>query len=138
MGDTIIIARVPTITIIACILDNGDRNSIAIAIVGDSVDANINARDRDIEDRDSVAIVIVGNPHGRANDHDIHDITGPQADDIHDITGPRADVVATDDLAIDTQTRIDTRTRTRANGVDIDDHNRGRPTPSAPSPPLPN
>jgi hypothetical protein len=83
MGNTIIIARVPkiedrdTITIIARILDNGDRDSVAIAIVGDSADANINTRDLDIEDCGSVAIVIVGNPHGGANDHDIHDITGP-------------------------------------------------------------
>ena len=58
-------------------LDIEDRNSVAIAIVGNSADANINARDLDIEDCGSVAIVIVGNPHGGANDHDIHDITGP-------------------------------------------------------------
>ena len=54
-----------TINIIARVLDNGDHDSVAIAIVGDSADININARDLDIEDRDSVAIVIVGDPsHG--------------------------------------------------------------------------
>ena len=137
MGDTIIIARVlkiedrDTIDIIARVLHNKDRNSVAIAIVGDSADATIVARDLDIEDCNSVAIVIVGDStigsHGQAN-----------VAAIHNITGPRADVVTTNDLAIDTRARIDTRTQTRANVVDIDDHNRGQPTPSAPSTPLPN
>ena len=87
MGNTIIIAHVPkieycdTIDIITCILNNGDCDSVAIAIIGDSADVNINARDLDIEDCDSVTIVIVGNPtigsHGQANNHNIHDITGP-------------------------------------------------------------
>ena len=135
MGDMIIIARVlkiedcSTINIIARVPHNKDCNSVAIAIVGHSADATIIARNLDIEDRDSVAIVIVGDPtigsHGRAN-----------VAAIHNITGPRADVVTTNDLAIDTRTRIDTRTQ--ANIVDIDDHNKGRPTPSAPSTPLPN
>jgi hypothetical protein len=47
-----------SINIIARVLINEDRDSVAIAPIGDSADRKINARVRDIEDRDSIVIVI--------------------------------------------------------------------------------
>ena len=110
MGDTNIIARVPkikdrdTIDIIARFLDNKDRDSVSIAIVGDSADVNIVARNLDIEDRDSVAIAIIGN--STIIIAFVGDITN-NADQRANVanTGPRANVIATNEPTIDAQQR---------------------------------
>ena len=122
MGKTNTIERVPkirdrdSINIIARVLVNEDRDSVAIAPIGDSADGKINARVRDIEDRDSIVIIIGDkaniSSHQRAN-------------------------VTTNDLAIVVVATIGDPTNNAARRRDTNNYNKRRPTPSEPSTPSP-